>query len=76
MAIRDAVLTKDASLDSAPLASAFEALWAETQEPFFEALLRAAETAGRRRRLPTPRWPAKPKAGALGCTPSHSGCSM
>lgn len=42
MAIRDAVLDRDASLDSAPLATAYEGLWGATQEPFFDALRRTA----------------------------------
>jgi CRISPR system Cascade subunit CasA len=43
LSIRDAVLGRDAALDSAPLATAYEALWTTTQEPFFDALRRAVE---------------------------------
>jgi CRISPR system Cascade subunit CasA len=38
MALRDAVMSRDAKLDSAPLATAFEAFWGATEPDFFAHL--------------------------------------
>ena len=44
LAIRDAVLDRDAPIGGGTLAAAFEGFWAATQEPFFAALRSAADT--------------------------------